>query len=132
MNTPAAKQKIADGAMTIPCTSATFIRNWLEVMRPVHKLSNREMDVAACLINKRYELKKKVNDPLLVDKVLFDRETKNAIIKELDITNSYFKMVLHELRKNNVIIGERVNPKYLPDFTPGKPFRWMFIFKNED
>ena len=126
------QQKMADGGMTIPCKSSAFIRNWLEVMRPVHKLSKKEMDIAAALINYRFELAKSISDQSLIDKVLFSKETKEVIIQRENITADHFKMILHKLRENKVIIGKTVNPRYLPDFVPGKPFRWLFIFQNEN
>ena len=117
MNQSAEKQqKMADGGMIIPCKSSAFIRSWLEVMRSVHKLSKKEMDVAAALINYRFELAKSISDQSLIDKVLFSKETKEIIIQ----------------RENKVIIGKTVNPRYLPEFVPGKPFRWLFIFQNEN
>lgn len=126
------QQKVADGGMIIPCKSSAFIRSWLEVMRSVHKLSKKEMDVAAALINYRFELAKSISDQSLIDKVLFSKETKEVIIQRENITADHFKMILHKLRENKVIIGKTVNPRYLPDFVPGKPFRWLFIFQNEN
>lgn len=124
--------KVADGGMRIPCTSSTFIRAWLEVMRPIHRLTPKEMDVAAELIKRRYDLTKGISNPALIDKVLFNKETKDSIITKVGITDSHYKMVLHKLRQNGVIDGKKINPRYLPDWTPGKPFRWMFIFENEN
>ena len=124
--------KLVDGATKIPNTSDEFIRTWLEIMRPIHKHTPTEMDFTAVLLKKRYEIAEKVDDPALVDKILFDEETKEIIRSEANISVSYMKIILHKLRQSGIIVEKRINLKYFPKWERGKPFRWMFIFKNED
>lgn len=128
------QRKLADGGIVIPCTSDTFIRAWLEIMHPLHRLSNREMDIAAEIIKRRYRLAEGVSDSQLinVDKVLFSKDEKASIAKALGITPQFFRTTLQRLRACGIVQGNTVNPKYLPDWTPGKPFRWLFIFKNSE
>ena len=131
MTKPAEKKKAADGGLVIPCKSEDFIRTLLEVLRPVHKLTKTEMNVAASIIQKYFHLMDTVKDKRLVYKILFQRETKQEIADNSNITFGHFKMVLHRLREQGIIMENSINPTYLPRWEPGKPFRWLFIFKNE-
>lgn len=126
------ERKIAvDGAMRIPCKSSEFIEAWLEVMRPIHRLSPKEIEIAAAIIKKRNEFAQSVSDKSLINKLLFNKETKESIVRETNITMTHFKTILHKLRDKGLINGNMINPIYLPDWSPGRPFRWMFIFENE-
>ena len=120
-----------DGLTIVPTSSKNFLRAWLEVMRPLHGLTQKEMDFAAILLQFRYDIAKKVSDPAMVDTILFDKEKKEDIANAAGISQSYMKMFLKRLRANGVIEGKRISLKYLPDWTPGKPFRWLFVFENE-
>ena len=126
------KKKVADGGMVIPCTSDTFIRAWFEVMRPIHKLPQKEMEIAAHIIKKRFALAEGVADKNLVniDRLLLNKEGKQELCEELGVTPAYLRQVLSNLKRREVLIGDAVNPKYLPSWEPGKPFRWVFIFEN--
>ena len=132
MATPSEKQKVADGGMVIPCTSDTFIRAWLEVLRPIHKLSYREMNIAAHIINKWFILSREVKnrEVINVDRLLLNKEGRKELCEELGITPTYLRMVLATLKRREVLIGDKINPKYLPNWEPGRPFRWVFIFEN--
>ena len=132
MESSAKGKKVADGGMKIPCKSSEFIRAWLEIIRSVHKLTPKEMDVAAKLIEKRFELARDIKDQALIDKALFDKSTKGEIARASGVSMQHFKMVLHRLRERGIVVGNTVDMKYLPDWQPGKRFRWLFVFENEE
>ena len=74
--------KLIDGVTVIPNKSKEFIRIWLEIMKPFHKLTPTEMDFTAFLLMKRYEIAKEIKDPAMIDKILFDEETKEILRAE--------------------------------------------------
>ena len=82
---------------------------------------------------KRKKLTDSIKDEKVVnvDRMLFSREGKKELIEELHITETYLRAVLRSLRSGGILIGNTINPVYLLDWEPGKPFRWVFIFKNE-
>lgn len=124
--------KLVDGVTIVPNKSDDFIRTWLEVLKPIHKLTPTEMDFAAALLKKRYEISEKAEDPATIDKALFDEDTKEEIRREANISAAHMKVLMHKLRQCGIVIDKRIHPKFLPMWERGKPFRWMFIFQNED
>ena len=124
-------KKTVDGITVIPSTNDNFIRAWLEIMRPLHKMTSKEMDYAAIMLKKRYIIANEVSDQGMIDKLLFDEETKEIIRNEAGVTPSHAKAILYSMKKKGVIKGKTVNPKFIPSWRKGEPFRWMFLFKNE-
>jgi hypothetical protein len=125
-----AKKPTVTGVTTIPNKDSEFFRAWLEVMRPLHGLASKEMDFAAAFLKKRYELAKTMTDDRLIDRVLFDAETKNAVAESLGISYSYMQYIFKKMRECGMIREKRINPQFLPAYEGGKQVRWMFIFKN--
>ena len=124
------KKPTVTGVTTIPNEDGEFFRAWLEVMRPLHGRASKEMDFAAAFLKKRYELAKTMTDDRLIDRVLFDAETKNAVAKSLGISYSYMQYIFKKMRECGMIREKKINPQFLPAYESGKPVRWMFIFKN--
>lgn len=119
-----------DNAIVIPCKSLkTFFRFWIEFLAPIHKLSSREMDVLAYLLYKRYELSKIILDEDILNKTLFSEDSKKELKKECKITNSYFPIILCNLRKNKAITDNIINPKFIPDVKSDSTHKLMIIFK---
>ena len=67
----------------IPCSlSDSFFRYWFMFWEPFHKLTKREIDVAATLVKIRYELSKVVKD-LLDNKKNANRNDSKVVIKAI-------------------------------------------------
>lgn len=133
MPKPAQKEEpLIDGYMVIPTKSEEFLRAWLEIMRPMHKLTRTEMNFATVMLKKREEIATKVKDNAMVDKILFDEDTKKAIMQEAGVSLSHAQIILKKMRNAGVLEGRKVNPTYIPIWTKGKPFRMLFVFKNAD
>ena len=124
------KKPTVTGVTTIPNRDDEFFRAWLEIMRPLHSLASKEMDFAAALLKKRYELAKTMTDERLIDRVLFDADTKKAIAEPLGISYSYMNYIFKKMKQCGIIEGKTINPQFLPAYESGKPVRWMFIFQN--
>lgn len=121
-------KKTIDGITIVPTPESNFMRVWLEVLRPLHRLTQREMDYAAVLLNKRNEISKKVRDPRMVDVLLFNKDTKEEVAKEAGVSKEYAKTVLKKLRTVGIVEGKKVSEKYIVKWTPGESFRWLFRF----
>lgn len=126
------KKALADGLVIIPTTSNNFLRSWLELMKPFHHLAPREMDFAAILLAKRYEISKSVSNQNMIDKLLFEEEMRNSIMEEAGVTKAHMQVILRKLRESGLLEGKKVARAYIPAWTEGKPFRMVFVFENKD
>jgi len=122
-----------DNVTVVPSTSKNVFRKWLEFMRPYHKLTDREMDIAAAFIRHRFALSKVISDDTILDSVLLSEDTKKKIREECNITLQHFQVILGSLRKNKVIVNNRINPKFIPSLKEDSDYlTLMFYFKIED
>ena len=103
-----------DNILPISTTTSEFFKDWLEFIKPVHKLTEREQDVTAAFLRKRFELSEKINDPQILDQVLFSDKTKKKIMEEVGISVPHFQMLMGKLRKAGVIVSNTLNPKIVP------------------
>jgi len=130
------RKPVADGMVIIPTTNSNFIRTWLEVMRPFHRLTAREMDFAAAFLEKRYEIASNIADPdknqAMIDRLLFDDDTKEAVRERVGLTKSHMQVIMHKMKSSGLIGDRKFNMNYVPNWTPGKPFRLVMVFKNEN
>lgn len=109
--------------------SGKFFRYWLEFLTPFHHLTNKEMDVMTCFLKYRQELKDKISDPDILDKVLMGEDTKRKIREECDMKVSNFQVVLGKLRRRKVIIGNKINPKFIPNInSDAEGFQLLLLF----
>jgi len=91
-----------------------FFKYWYEFLKPFHKLTDKEVDILSCFARKRYQLLRQVEDPKIVDRLLMSEEGKHEICEEAGISYTYFRVCLCKFRKRKVIIGNSINPKFLP------------------
>lgn len=102
--------------VSIPTKLGTgFFKWWCIFLRPFIKLTNREIDVMACFLKQRYELSKKVSDPKMLDALVMNKRTIEEIIKECQISQEYFYVVLSNLRKRGIIKNDAINPRLIPN-----------------
>ena len=107
-----------NSVLRIPCSlSGSFFRYWFMFWEPFHKLTKREIDVAATLVKIRYELSKVVKDEVILDKLVMSEDTKKRVREECNIQTQHFQVIMGKLRKNNVIIDGKINPKFIPHIT---------------
>ena len=73
----------------IPCSlSDSFFRYWFMFWEPFHKLTKREIDVAATLVKIRYELSKVVKDEIILDKLVMSEDTIKTKKKDKSVWKS--------------------------------------------
>ena len=109
-----------------------FFRVWVEFLKPIHNLTNKEMDVLAAFLKKRHELGKVITDPEVLDSVLMSENTKREIRLGCKITPKHFQVIMCKFRKKGVIKQNRIYLNLIPTITPeGVGLMIYFNFKNE-
>lgn len=88
--------------------------NWFLILKPLHNLSNKECILASKLYKYRDELKEVILDKEILDTTILSDTYRKKIIEEMDITMIHLQVLLTSLRKKNVIIDNRLNPKFIP------------------
>lgn len=94
-----------------------FFRLYVEFLKPLHKLTNREMDVLAAFLKKRHELSKVITREDVLDEMLMSMEVKKQIWEACGLKSKHFQMVMIKLRKNGVIKNNRIRLNLIPTVT---------------
>ena len=106
-----------------------FYYYWLVFLKPFHPLVNKEMIIAAEFLYQRQLLSEVISDPELVDTALLSKDTAEKIKEKHKISDSYYKVIISNFRKNGFLQDEKVNPKYIPNREFGeKTFQLTFHF----
>ena len=106
-----------------------FFRYWFIFLRPLHHLTDREIDVIASFAKHRYKLSRVIKDENLLDTVLMSEETKREVRKDCNITLVHFQVIMGKLRKKNVIVNNKINPKLIPNISEdSKSLQLLVIF----
>lgn len=110
----------ADNVIRIPTSlNGNFFKYWFMFLRPFHKLTDREIDIIASFAKQRYELSKVIKDNDILDKVTMSEDTKKKVREECNISLPHFQVIMGKLRKNKVIVDNRINPKFIPNISEG-------------
>lgn len=109
-----------------------FFKRWCIFLRPIINLTNREIDVIASFLNQRWELSKSINDEAILDTMVMSEATKNKVIKECNITQQHFYVVMSNLRKNKVILDNKINSRLIPNMRKDDNgcFQLLILFKD--
>lgn len=94
-----------------------FFRYWFEFLEPLHKLTSREIDIIASFVKQRYELSKVIKDTEILDRVTMSEDTKKKVREECNISVVHFQVIMGKLRKNKIIIDNKINPRFIPYIT---------------
>ena len=123
-------KKGVDNVVRIPCKlDYSFFKMWFMFLQPFHHLTEREMEVATSFVKQRYELSKVVSDNDILDKLVMSEDTKRRVREECNITLPHFQVIMGKLRKNNIIIDGKLNPRYIPRVVEESGlFKLMLLF----
>ncbi len=119
---------------TIPSGPNTgFFRWWCIFLRPFINLTNREIDVVSSFLKYRWELSRSILDPAILDKMTMSDEIKRKVMEENNITQPHFYVVMSNLRKNKVIVNERIDPRLIPNIRKDDNgyFQLLVVFKDK-
>lgn len=109
-----------------------FFRAWVEFLKPVHNLTNREMDVFAAFLKTRYELSKGIKDTDILNRFLMSEGTKRQIRLECGISPKHFQVIMSKFRKNGVLKDNKIFRNLIPQVTEeGVGLMVYFSFKDE-
>lgn len=118
-----------NNVIRIPTDKKRFFRFWYEFLKPFHKLTDREIDVITSFTYERFLLSKVILDSEVLDKVVMSEDTKKKVREESNITLAHFQVIMGKLRKNRVIINNKINPKFIPNITEDdNSFKLMLLF----
>lgn len=110
-----------------------FFKQWFKFLLPYHGLTDREMDIAAAFLLKRYELSKVISDTNILESVLMNEDTKRTIREECGVKHQHFQVIMSKLRKANIIVDNKINPRFIPNIKEGKEnFNLMLMFTFND
>lgn len=109
-----------------------FFRYWAAFLKPLHELTNREMDVFAAFLKMRYQLSKDIINGDTLDRVLFQTETKQQIRESLNMKSKHFQVTMQNLRNRGVVVNDRIPLNLIPTIMEhGAGLMIYFSFKNE-
>lgn len=121
-------QNIAKIPSSLEGPNPNFYRNWLRFMRPMNKLTDKEIDVLAALLLKRFELSKSIIDSNVLDTILLGTEVKKQIREEVNLTANHFHVVIAKLKRVGIIQGNRLNKKFIPNVEHGATGYKLLLF----
>ena len=106
-----------------------FFKYWFEFLKPFHSLTQREIDVISSFMKLRYELGKVIRDETILDDVVMSEESKRKVREEAGVSLAHFQVIMGKLRKNNIIIDGKLNPRYIPRVVEERgSFKLMLLF----
>jgi len=120
--------------VSIPTQSEDdFFKWWCVLMRLFVNITNKEADIIACFLKKRWELSKQISDPVLLDSVLMGKEVRKSIIEECGMTLPHYYVLMGKLKKSNVITSSGINPRLIPNIRQDDNgiFQLLVLFKEE-
>lgn len=112
----------------LKCSGDSFYRAWIEFLTPYHKLAARERDVAARILAQYFKLKDNVPDPEVLRDVLWSRKSRKDMMESLKMSQAHFQMVIGKLKKAEFLIGEDINPRYIPHKTEEPRFMLQVVY----
>lgn len=112
----------------IPTSTEDFFKYWMIFLKPFHNLTNKEMDVAAKILQHRHSLSRAIKDEKILNDVLLSRENRKKIREELDITTAHLQVILSTLKSVNFIKDGMVNPRFIPRINNNKQFNLLMSF----
>jgi hypothetical protein len=106
---------------------------WLTFTYPLHNLSATEIRALSALLLKRYVLSEAITNEKYINKLLFSPETKVELAEVLGINIARIHNLYSQLRKKNIILDGRLNPKFIPNISQNaKSFKIIFNFDIND
>lgn len=123
-----------DKAVRIPCRlSDDFFKYWLLFIQPLHSLTPKIIDVAACLLKNRYLLSKSIIDDNILNKFLMGSEMREKMVKELNIPSTNYNVALNKLKKAGFLVDGKIEQKFIPIIKPdAKSFNFLLYFDFQD
>lgn len=112
----------------VKCTRDSFFRAWIEFLAPFHKLTSRERDVAARIIQQYFKLRERCSDPVLLRELLWSQQSRKDMRDSLGMSQANFQMVLKSLREANILVDGDLNKAYIPNMSDEPRFMMCVMY----
>ena len=89
-----------------------------------------EIKVLGYFINAYLNLKEKVLDETLLNKLVFSKDVRNEIMEELGISKFSLGNAEVSLRKKGIIRNEAINPAIIPELDNGNLKLLIYFYKK--
>lgn len=117
----------------INTTVKKFFRDWLIMTKTFHKLSKQQIDILALFLYEHYQLKKEVTNEKILNKILFDYDTKMKIKEEIDTTDASLQNTMTVFRKKGIIVEGKLSKLFIPKIEIGSNnFKLIYNFNIID
>lgn len=104
-------------AIKLASNSESIYKDWLKILKPWNKLTDKEINIAAMFVKSYIENKDNVSDLETLNKLIFSTENKRKIRLAEGLTPTYFQIILRGLRDKNFILeNNTLNLQYVPVF----------------
>ncbi len=106
-----------------------FFKWWCIFLRPFISLTPKEIDVVSSFLMQRWLLSEKISDPAILDEMVMSENIKNKVIDECNITLQHFYVIMSNLRKNKVIVDNKIDPRLIPNVKKDDNGAFMLLIK---
>ena len=104
-----------------------FSKAYLTLFNGTLKLTDRELDLLALLLDKYMEFKEQGLQEPFLSKFVFSTETKREVQAALGINSQYFQNIVSNLAKKGVLIKEGAGLyKFIPHIIPQREIGFSF------
>jgi hypothetical protein len=102
-------------------------------MTPFINLTPREIDVMSSLLKHRYELSKKIPDPIMVGSILMNNDTREKVLEECGISVEHFYVIMNNLRNKGYATKQDINPELIPNISKDNNgyCQLLLLFKDD-
>lgn len=110
-----------------------LFKKWLEITKCFHNLTNQQQGVLSLLLYHHYINKKEITNEKILWKIVFDYDTKALVKEELGIKDQVFQNILSKLRKDNIIVNNKISSFFIPNLEKkANSFKIVFNFNIID
>lgn len=114
--------------MQVKCSESSFCRAWVEFLTPFHKLTKRERDVMARILQQYFKLEEQVESKELLRDVMWTEKSRKDMRESLGMQPAHFQMILARLRQVGVLNEDGdINRRFIPHKAEGESFGPKFI-----
>jgi hypothetical protein len=110
-----------------------FFIIWLSFLKPLHKLTNKEMSLLGTFLKKRHELSYSISDERILDSYLMSEDIRREVREECDLTANHMQCLLSKFHKSGILKGDSINKKFIPNVEIGSTsYKLIINFELDD
>ena len=114
-------------------TIKDVVAHHTRVMGLYVKLSAKETSLINEILYKRLELQEKINDEDTLNKVLYSGDVMDEIQERIEVSTSYFQMLVRSLKSKGVIKDGVLHPRFIPKLEDGqKSYIFALVMMLDD